>query len=80
MAGTTDTSPDLLLDYDPAGSLWGPKGTPIPTIDDCYLPFSRGALTFGSGMGVKMTVTRLQQVDGSSCEIMYIRRPSCKAK
>ncbi|GAX79856.1 hypothetical protein CEUSTIGMA_g7296.t1 [Chlamydomonas eustigma] len=52
---------DLLLDYDPSNTLWGRSGTPVPFVDEACLPFSRGLLTFGSGMGVKMTVTRLQQ-------------------
>ena len=61
-AGAADT--DLLLDYDPSGTLWGDEaGSPAPTLADACLPFTRGALTFGSGMGVKMTVTRLQQVE-----------------
>ena len=61
-AGTADT--DLLLDYDPSGTLWGDEvGSPAPALGDACLPFTRGALTFGSGMGVKMTVTRLQQVE-----------------
>ena len=55
---------DLLLDYDPSGTLWGAEfGSPAPALGDACLPFTRGALTFGSGMGVKMTVTRLQQVE-----------------
>ncbi|KXZ47522.1 hypothetical protein GPECTOR_34g681 [Gonium pectorale] len=59
---------DLLADYDPHGALAassgpaGPAGSsPIPHLDDGSLPFARGVLTFGGGMSVKMTVTRLQQ-------------------
>ena len=42
--------------------MWGPPGSPVPSLDEACLPFTRGALNFGSGMGVKMAVTRLQQV------------------
>jgi hypothetical protein len=52
----------LLADYDPSCSLWGAPGRPCPVLDDSQLPFTRGLLTFGVGMSVKMTVTRLQQV------------------
>ncbi len=33
----------------------------MPSLDDASLPFGPGVLTFGGGMSVKMTVTRLQQ-------------------
>ncbi len=49
-------------DYDPTHAIWGSPGTPPPNLEDQSLPFTRGLLSFGSGMGVKMTVTRLQQV------------------
>ncbi|KAG2495436.1 hypothetical protein HYH03_006383 [Edaphochlamys debaryana] len=58
---------DLLSDYDPHNSLAAPSIAPpgavrsIPQLDDASLPFARGVLTFGGGMSVKMTVTRLQQ-------------------
>lgn len=68
----------ILSDYDPNGTLWGPRGSPVPTIDDSCLPFTRGALTFGSGMGVKMTVTRLQQV-GIMCMGEYHRCGGCRS-
>lgn len=59
----SDAEPsDLLLDYGPSEDVWGPPGSPVPTLDEACLPFIRGALNFGSGMGVKMAVTRLQQV------------------
>ncbi|KAG1676958.1 hypothetical protein FOA52_014834 [Chlamydomonas sp. UWO 241] len=58
----------LLRDYDPDGTLWGPPGSgpggahaAVPPLSDAALPFGRGVLTFGGGMAVKMTVTRLQQ-------------------
>lgn len=60
---------DIMADYDPSGSLWGAPGTPPPSLDDAALPFSRSLLTFGSGMGVKMMVTRLQQV--CACAVLY---------
>ncbi|GFH05664.1 uncharacterized protein HaLaN_00163, partial [Haematococcus lacustris] len=56
----------LLIDYDPSASLWGAPDKPAPVLLTAYTPFSRGQLTFGSGMSVKMIVTRLQQwADGS---------------
>lgn len=55
----------MLQDYDTGDSLWGTPGAAVPMLDDSCLPFARGQLTFGSGMSVKMTVTRLQQVRGS---------------
>ncbi len=61
-------SVNLMSDYDPANSVWGQPGAPPPALDDASLPFTRGLLTFGSGMGVKMTVTRLQQVRCSAAE------------
>ena len=36
-------------------------GGVIPQLDEASLPFAKGVLTFGGGMSVKMTVTRLQQ-------------------
>ncbi|GIL78018.1 hypothetical protein Vretimale_7358 [Volvox reticuliferus] len=62
---------DLLADYDPhrtvawtggggCGGGGGANGA-FPYLDDASLPFARGVLTFGGGMSVKMTVTRLQQ-------------------
>lgn len=53
------------MDYNPNEDMWGPPGSPIPSLDEACLPFTRGAITFGSGMGVKMAVTRLQQVRGT---------------
>ncbi|GFR44518.1 hypothetical protein Agub_g5785 [Astrephomene gubernaculifera] len=55
---------ELLADYDPHGIMTGGMtGSPssFPQLDDSSLPFARGVLTFGGGMSVKMTVTRLQQ-------------------
>ncbi|GIL66762.1 hypothetical protein Vafri_20263 [Volvox africanus] len=62
---------DLLADYDPhrtvawTGGGGGGGGActngAFPYLDDASLPFARGVLTFGGGMSVKMTVTRLQQ-------------------
>ncbi|MEW5311714.1 MAG: hypothetical protein WDW38_003403 [Sanguina aurantia] len=52
---------NILSDYDPTHTLWGGPGKAVPQLDDSALPFSRGLLTFGGGMSVKMTVTRLQQ-------------------
>lgn len=93
----SETAQDILLDYDPASSLWAmpgpvvsasgdprsasgtllsssaPSARPMPVLEEGSLPFVRGLLTFGSGMSVKMTVTRLQQVrvgvgsGGSGC-------------
>lgn len=60
-AAGSPPQPDILSDYDPLGALWG-SGRPLPALDEPSLPFTRGLLTFGSGMSVKMTVTRLQQV------------------
>lgn len=54
-------SQDLLQDYNLSDTLWGPPGAAVPEVAEACLPFSRGLLTFGSGMSVKMTVTRLQQ-------------------
>ncbi|GLC40297.1 hypothetical protein PLESTB_001806600 [Pleodorina starrii] len=64
---------DLLADYDPHRTVaWTTAGGGggggiataaggFPHLDDASLPFARGVLTFGGGMSVKMTVTRLQQ-------------------
>ncbi|KAG1668741.1 hypothetical protein FOA52_014287 [Chlamydomonas sp. UWO 241] len=67
-SGSNDGA-DLLQDYAPDSSLWfrsplAGKESAVPEIDDACLPFSRGALSFGNGMVVKMTVTRLQQWAG----------------
>ncbi len=53
-AGEEQAASDLLSDYDPPGTLWGRPGAAVPTLDEACLPFARGALTFGSGMGVKV--------------------------
>jgi len=55
------TGVDILSDYDPGSSLWGGPGDGLPALEESSLPFTPGTLTFGSGMSVKMTVTRLQQ-------------------
>ncbi|KAF5834149.1 hypothetical protein DUNSADRAFT_9268 [Dunaliella salina] len=55
--GTDDTS--LLADYIPA---WVKPGCSVPQLSDAALPFTRGLLSFGSGMHIKMAVTRFQQV------------------
>lgn len=55
------TPVDLMADYDPEHTVWGATGATPPPLEETSLPFQRGLLTFGSGMSVKMTVTRLQQ-------------------
>jgi hypothetical protein len=54
---------ELLADYDPHRTVAWTASSPggFPHLDDASLPFARGVLTFGGGMSVKMTVTRLQQ-------------------
>jgi len=42
--------------------VWGGSGTAVPQLGDAALPFARGVLSFGSGMRIKMAVTRMQQV------------------
>ncbi|KAG2449564.1 hypothetical protein HYH02_005097 [Chlamydomonas schloesseri] len=44
-----------------AGGAGGAGAVVIPQLDEASLPFAKGVLTFGGGMSVKMTVTRLQQ-------------------
>ncbi|KAG2428812.1 hypothetical protein HXX76_011512 [Chlamydomonas incerta] len=44
-----------------AGGAAATGGAVIPQLDEASLPFAKGVLTFGGGMSVKMTVTRLQQ-------------------
>eukprot|EP00798_Chlamydomonas_sp_ICE-L_P020771 gene20771-27595_t len=51
----------ICLEYNPDPKLWGAPNAPMPQVEDSSLPFTRGLLTFASGMSVKMTVTRLQQ-------------------
>ena len=43
-----------MLDYDPNNQVWGAGG--MLQLEDASLPFTRGCLTFGSGMSVKMLV------------------------
>jgi len=68
--GTDDAS--LLADYIPT---WSKPGSSVPQLSDAALPFTRGLLSFGSGMHIKMAVTRMQQW-ANSCDARLGAHPS----
>lgn len=62
MCADADGAPDALNESDPRSCIWKSAGLEAGlTLHDAALPFSKGELSFGGGMSVKMTVSRMQQ-------------------